>query len=179
MLGGGLLSGVIGRLSGWLCDRYGARWLIILGTAILAAATFALSLATARTPVWLLAVEYSLVMGVGMGLIATPALTHGVNPLTPQLYPHGIAFVSTFQQVAGAAGNASLITVLVVFAGSTEGARQGDATGIRASLWVAGGIACAAFVLSMFIKQDRPHRSEELPVAGDAALQAQLTQKER
>jgi DHA2 family lincomycin resistance protein-like MFS transporter len=173
MLGGGLLSGVIGRLSGWLCDRYGARWLITIGTATLAVGTFALSLATAGTPVWLLAGEYSLAMGAGIGLIATPALTHAVDPLTPQLYPHGIAFVSTFQQVAGAAGNALLITVVVVFAGSTEGARHGDATGIRASLLAAGGIACAAFVLSIFIEPNRPDSSEER-----SAAQAQLIPEE-
>ncbi|WP_233425613.1 DHA2 family efflux MFS transporter permease subunit [Jiangella alkaliphila] len=153
MLGGGVLSGVVGRVSGRLCDRYGPRWLMTPGAAILTLATFTFGLSISQGPVWLLAVQYALIVGLGMGLIATPALTNGTNPLEPQLYPHGIAFVSTFQQVAGAAGNAFLVTVMTVYAGSAAGAHQGDAAGIRASMWVAAGIALIALVLSLFVRR--------------------------
>lgn len=154
MLGGGVLSGVVGRIAGRLSDRYGARRLMVPGAALLTLASFTFGLSIAQAPVWLLAVQYALIIGVAMGLIATPALANATNPLQPELYPHGIAFVSTFQQVAGAAGNAFLVTVMTVFAGSIAGAHQGDAAGIRASLWAAAGIALAAFVLSLFVRRE-------------------------
>lgn len=150
MLGGGVFSGIMGQVSGRLCERFAPRSLMIVGTAILAAATGSFAFADTGTPLWLLALMYAALMGGGMGMIATPALVNATGPLEPTMYSHGIAFISTFQQVAGAAGGALLISI-AAWAGGGAGAAS-SAAGLRASFISATVIGGFAFAASLLMK---------------------------
>jgi DHA2 family lincomycin resistance protein-like MFS transporter len=150
MLGGGVLSGVMGRVSGRLCEKYQSRSLMLIGTGILTVSTGSFALADTNTPMWILALMYAALMGGGMGFIATPAITNATAPLPPTMYSHGIAFLSTFQQVAGAAGAALLISISAWAGGGAEAA--GSADGLRASFLAATIIGLSSFVAALFVK---------------------------
>ena len=73
----------------------------------------ALTQVGATTPVPLL-LGIHLVLSTGLAFLFTPAFTTALNPLTPKLYSHGSAILSTLQQVAGAAGVALLVTIMTL-----------------------------------------------------------------
>jgi len=73
---------IVGPISGYLSDRYGARFLATAGLLISAGALLALATVTSTTPYWILAV-YMALMGSGSGLFGSPnanALMSAVKP---------------------------------------------------------------------------------------------------
>ncbi|SDS57260.1 MDR family MFS transporter [Microlunatus soli] len=175
MLPGGILMAIMGPIIGRLYDRYGPKVLMMIGTGLLSLMLVAFAVSDENTPLWLLGVQYALMMGAGMGMIMTPAMTNGLNPLPPHLYSHGSATLMTLQQVAGAAGTALLIAIMAIRTGAL--ARSGvDALhaqlgGIHASFLVGAVAAAIAFVLSAFVTKSAPVEgaghgaSESEPVA--------------
>jgi MFS transporter, DHA2 family, lincomycin resistance protein len=150
MLGGGVLSGVMGRVSGWLCDHYNPKMITLIGTTILTASVVSFAFSDAHTPVWRLVLQYALMMGGGNGLITTPSLTNATASLPAALNSHGIAFISTFQQVVGAAGGAGLVTVLAIVGGPNP-ARSGEAAGLSAAFLTAAAVALAALIMTFLV----------------------------
>ncbi len=113
LLPGGLLMGLLGPVVGRLFDRYGPRALSVTGSSLLVLCMLGLSRVDVATPVVLL-LGLHLLFSLGLACLFTPAFTTGLNPLPPHLYSHGSATIATLQQVAGAAGTALLITIMVV-----------------------------------------------------------------
>ena len=160
MLPGGALMAVMGPIVGRLYDRHGPRALMLTGTGLLTAMLLAFALSTENTPIWLLGLQYAIMMGAGMGMIMTPAMTNGLNPLPPHLYSHGSATLMTLQQVAGAAGAAALIAIMAVrstaLAGHGVDKLHAELGGIHASFLVGAVAAAVALVLSAFITRALP-----------------------
>ena len=160
MLPGGVLMAIMGPVIGRLYDRYGPRGLMMTGTGLLALMLVAFTFSTEHTPLWLLGLQYAIMMGAGMGMIMTPAMTNGLNPLPPHLYSHGSATLMTLQQVAGAAGTALLIAIMAarasVLARTGTDALHAQLGGIHASFIVGAVAAAIAFVLSMFVTRAVP-----------------------
>src|SRR6478672_11426521 len=90
LMPGGLVMGLLGPRVGSLFDQYGARVLVVPGSALL--------------------------LGVlaAFATIFTPVFTTGLGALPPHLYPHGSAVLGTLQQVAAAIGTAVVVTILSV-----------------------------------------------------------------
>jgi DHA2 family lincomycin resistance protein-like MFS transporter len=160
LLPGGVVMAILSPITGRLYDRYGPRGLMLTGTGLLSVMLATMIFTTTHSPVWMLAVQYAIMIGAGMGLLMTPAMTNGLNPLPPHLYSHGSATLMTLQQVAGAAGTALLIALLSLRAGIL--ARSG-ATALEAQLggfhlaFLAAAIAAAgAFTLSLFVTRAVP-----------------------
>ncbi len=157
LLPGGALMAVMSPITGRLYDRYGPRGLMLTGTGLLAGMLVMMAFTTLHTPVWLLAAQYAVMIGGGFGLMMTPAMTNGLNPLPPRLYSHGSAALMTLQQVAGAAGAALLIALLAVrstaLARTGVPALQAQLGGFRLAFVAAAVAAGSAFVLSLFVSR--------------------------
>ncbi|MFB7642398.1 DHA2 family efflux MFS transporter permease subunit [Peribacillus butanolivorans] len=125
MLPGALLMGLLSPAVGKLFDRFGAKWLTIIGIAIIIISTLGFIDLTDSTSYTFL-VLMSTVRRIGMAMFLMPIQTAGLNQLPSSLYAHGTAISNTIRQVAGAIGTALLVTVMT---NSTKNHLQDLATG--------------------------------------------------
>nr|WP_051353330.1 MDR family MFS transporter [Thalassobacillus devorans] len=154
LLPGAVLMGLMNPVTGRLFDRFGARWLAIIGLSILVITTFMFSRITPETTfVYLATVNAARMFSISM--IMMPVTTAGLNQLPNQLMPHGSAMNNTMRQVAGAVGTALLVSVMTTQAEPSEGV-TGLIHGVNVSFIVAGIIAIVGLVLSFFIRNSRP-----------------------
>lgn len=111
MLPQAIVTGIMMPISGKLFDRYGAKWLTVIGLIIVSGCTFMLSRLTLDTP-------YNTVMlimavrGFGNGLAMMPMQTEGLNSIPRELTARATALSTTIRQVSGSLGIAVLTTVL-------------------------------------------------------------------
>ncbi|MGW9265836.1 MDR family MFS transporter [Gordonia terrae] len=111
LLPGGLVMGLLAPFVGALFDKVGARPLVLPGTIAVSAGTWLLTTLDAGSSLGMvIAAHVILSAGIAFGL--TPLMTSALGSLSPELYSHGSATVSTIQQVAGAAGTALFITLM-------------------------------------------------------------------
>lgn len=158
LLPGGLLMGFLGPIVGRLVDARGARFVLIPGTIITAAALWSMGLFTEHTQIWQVLVTH-LVLSIGLAGTFTPLFTASLGSLPPRLASYGSAMISTVQQVAGAAGTALFVTVMTVISTSIAGTGDIDghalAAGARVAFLVGGVISTAGAVLAWFVR-DQP-----------------------
>ncbi|WP_081756864.1 DHA2 family efflux MFS transporter permease subunit [Gorillibacterium massiliense] len=168
MLPGAVLMGVLMPLAGKLFDRFGAKWLAIIGLVITIITTIGFIDLTDST-----SYTYLLLMStgrrIGISLLMMPLQTAGLNQLPPKLEAHGNAITNTVRQVAGAMGTSLLVTVMTdrtkahltdtmaagLASGMTEKQLKLDAMiqGINDAYVVIVGFVVIALLLSFFIKR--------------------------
>lgn len=111
MLPGALLMGLMMPIAGRLFDRFGAKWLSIIGIVITIVTTIGFTSLTDST-----SYTYLLLLStgrrIGMALFMMPITTAGLNQLPSSLHAHGTAISNTVKQVSGAIGTALLVTIL-------------------------------------------------------------------
>ena len=184
LLPGGLLMGLLGPTVGKLFDRYGPKALTTGGAAVLTFTMWRFSTVDATTPLWLL-VGLHVLMMVALACLFTPSFTTALNPLPPYLYSHGSAILATLQQVAGAAGAALLVAIMVSRTATLIEAGQPELTalngGLNLSFLVAAAVSVGAIVLAAFMRNPKPepagpeHSTDDLDVevgTPDRAVQA-------
>ncbi|WP_189028350.1 DHA2 family efflux MFS transporter permease subunit [Paenibacillus albidus] len=167
LLPGSLLMGVLMPVTGKLFDRYGAKWLSIIGLLITIATTLSFMNLTDSTSYTYL-VLMSTGRRVGMAMFLMPIQTAGLNQLPNKLNAHGTAISNTIRQVAGAIGTSLLVTVMTsrttahlqdMMASGTQGATQehmvmeASIQGINDSYLVIVAIGIIGLLLSFFIKR--------------------------
>ncbi len=101
LLPGGILNGIMSPINGRLFDRFGPKWLVLLGFIIASTALWVFSNIEVGTSVEMIIGVYMCLM-LGTSMVMMPAQTNGLNQLDTELYPHGSAIINTMQQVAGA-----------------------------------------------------------------------------
>ncbi|GAA4676398.1 DHA2 family efflux MFS transporter permease subunit [Pseudonocardia yuanmonensis] len=148
VLPGGLVMGLLGPFVGRLYDRVGARPLVIPGTAVLALSLWGFTTVGASTPVGML-IGLHVLLVIGLSFMFTPLMTDALGRLPGELDSHGSAILATLQQVAGAAGTALFVTLMVVFA-ATPGVAA-DVAGARAAFLCAAVIATVALPVSLLV----------------------------
>jgi EmrB/QacA subfamily drug resistance transporter len=168
MLPGALVMGFLMPITGKLFDRFGAKWLAIIGMIITICTTLGFVNLTDST-----SYTYLLLMStarrIGMALLLMPIQTAGLNQLPNRLNAHGTAISNTTRQVAGAVGTSLLVTVMttrtqthmqdLMASGGTEGTTQAQMVteasiqGINDAYLVIVGIGLVGLVLSFFIKR--------------------------
>ncbi|NHM31290.1 DHA2 family efflux MFS transporter permease subunit [Neobacillus terrae] len=111
LLPGGVVMGIMSPITGRLFDKYGARWLAIIGLGITLVTTYALTKLEMGTP-------YSYVLWVytarmfGMSILMMPIFTAGLNDLGLSLNKYGTAMINTLRMVAGAIGMAFFVSIM-------------------------------------------------------------------
>jgi EmrB/QacA subfamily drug resistance transporter len=167
MLPGALLMGLMSPAVGKLFDRFGAKWLSIIGIAIILVTTYTFTNLTDSTSYTHLILMYA-GRRIGMALFLMPIQTAGLNQLPASLHAHGTAISNTARQVAGAIGTSLLITIMTnrtkdhlqdMMAGGPSGESQAhlmmeaSIQGIGDTYFAIMVIGLVSLVLSFFIKK--------------------------
>ncbi len=174
MLPGALLMGIMMPVTGRLFDRFGAKWLSIIGMAITIATTIGFVNLTDSTSYTYL-VLMSTGRRFGMAMFLMPITTAGLNQLPARLNAHGTAISNTIKQVAGAIGTSLLITVMTTstkshlqdtIAAGGSGTKEhmimeASIQGINDAYLVIIGIGIVGLLLSFFIKRAGQAEEEE------------------
>ncbi|ASK61698.1 MFS transporter [Virgibacillus phasianinus] len=172
LLPGAIISGIMSPITGKLFDKIGARPLALVGLAIIAITTYFFTDLTDTTSYTYMMVLYSGRM-IGISMIMMPIMTAGLNVLPQKLYSHGNAMSNTLRQVSGAIGTAFLITVMsnqttdhfkeIVPKTGVQSKEQlahlknlATIDGINDAFMVATVFALIGFVLSFWIKRNKP-----------------------
>lgn len=111
LLPGALIMGLMMPITGKLFDRFGAKWLAVIGLIITIVTTIGFIDLTDSTSYTYL-VLMSTGRRIGMALFLMPIQTAGLNQLPSRLNAHGTAISNTIRQVAGAIGTSLLVTIM-------------------------------------------------------------------
>ncbi|SFJ69468.1 drug resistance transporter, EmrB/QacA subfamily [Paenibacillus sp. UNC496MF] len=164
LLPGALVMGFLMPVAGRLFDRFGAKWLAVIGMAITIVTTLGFIDLTDAT-----SYSYLVLMStgrrIGMALLLMPIQTAGLNQLPSRLNAHGTAISNTIRQVAGAVGTSLLVTIMTdrtkahltdMAAAGTKDSQEhliveASIQGINDAYVVIIGIGVLALLLSFFI----------------------------
>lgn len=152
LLPGAIVMGVMNPVTGTLFDKYGAKWLLRTGFAILTVTTFFFANLSQDTTFTYLAVLNAIRM-VGIAMVMMPSTTLGLNQLPNHLISHGTAMNNTFRQISGAVGTAVLVTITITAASGDS--VSGEIHGVNIAFLVAGCIAAFGLLLSFAIRDPK------------------------
>ncbi|KAF4326229.1 hypothetical protein G195_000372 [Phytophthora kernoviae 00238/432] len=170
LLPGSLLNGFLSPVMGRLFDKFGPKWLVIIGLAIV---TIVLFMYTGITPTTTLGkiITLHVFMMIGISMIMMPAQTNGLNQLPPDFYPHGTAIMNTLQQVSGAIGTAVAVSILsagqtsflrgVTNPESPENQLAGFTSGVQNAFVFALVLAVIGLITSLFVKRVKVGAQQE------------------
>lgn len=169
LLPGGLINGLLSPVMGTLFDRFGPRWLVPPGLAIISLAIWLMSRLTASESVWYMIILYCALL-IGMAMVMMPVSTTGLNQLPKRLYPHGTAIMNTLQQVSGGIGTAVFVGIMVSGQQSylnrvsdPEAPQQilnAMISGLQLAFLITMIVALGAFILSFFLKRTSAPKEE-------------------
>ena len=156
LLPGGLIMGLLAPCVGRIYDRVGPTVLLIVGSSIVSADLWAMTMLDENTAfLWVLAAHVAL--SIGLALLFTPLFTASLGSLKPELYSHGSAIVGTVQQLAGAAGTALFVTVMsaqaATFSASGASNESATAAGIRIAFTYGAVISLFAIPAAFFVRK--------------------------
>ncbi|WP_416729712.1 DHA2 family efflux MFS transporter permease subunit [Fictibacillus sp. JL2B1089] len=155
LLPGALITGLLSPITGRLFDKFGARWLAIIGLTIITGSSFAFASLSPTTSFTFLTVMYGIRM-FGLAMVMMPVATAGLNRLPKRLIPHGAAMDNTMKMIAASVGTAILVTVMTTTA-ETAGARpeitHPDMYGANMAFIVVSVLSLIGLVISFFIKE--------------------------
>ena len=159
LMPGAIIMGIMSPITGRLFDKYGARWLAIIGLTIVVITTFMFANLSEQTSFIYMATVNGIRM-FGIAMVMMPVTTAGLNQLNPSLIPHGTAMNNTMRQVAGSVGTALLVTVMTNQSIPQEGI-PGLIHGVNVSFIVAGIFAIIALILAFFVRNTQPKLETE------------------
>lgn len=166
MLPGALLMGLLSPAVGKLFDRFGAKWLSVIGITIILVTTYTFTDLSDSTSYMHLILMYA-GRRIGMALFLMPLQTAGLNQLPSSLHSHGTAISNTARQVAGAIGTSLLVTIMtsrtkdhlqVIMMEDTDSSKahmimEASIAGINDTYFAIMIIGAVSLVLSFFIKK--------------------------
>ncbi|HLQ96570.1 MAG TPA: MDR family MFS transporter [Pseudogracilibacillus sp.] len=161
ILPGALINGMMSPITGKIFDRYGAKWLAVIGFTIITLSTFAFTNLGIGTSILTITILYAIRM-FGISMVMMPATTAGLNQLKDSLIPHGIAMTNTLRQVAASIGTAVIITVMTISSASAESnpaIHHPSIHGANIAFMVLTVISAAGIFLSFFIEKRVPKKT--------------------
>ncbi|SDD56655.1 MFS transporter, DHA2 family, lincomycin resistance protein [Paenibacillus sp. UNCCL117] len=169
MLPGGILMGIMSPITGRLFDKFGAKWLAIVGLALIGNTLWQFASITLSTSYSTIMIMNTLLM-LGISMLMMPVMTNALNELPPALYAHGTAIISTLQQVSGAVGTALLVTIMTISsAGYAANAGNVPAAelkalsliaGMRSAFLLAFALVALAWLASFLLKRAVPPQGD-------------------
>ncbi|MFD2761725.1 MDR family MFS transporter [Lentibacillus juripiscarius] len=113
LLPGAVVIGIMSPITGRLFDKFGAKWLALIGLSIVSVTTFMFTRLSIDTSFTYLSVIYAIRM-FGLSFTLMPVMTSALNQLPPKWYAHGSAVANTLQQISAAIGTAILVTLVAM-----------------------------------------------------------------
>ncbi|MDP4084099.1 MAG: DHA2 family efflux MFS transporter permease subunit [Bacillota bacterium] len=171
LLPGGIVMGIMSPITGKLFDKYGAKWLAVIGLAVTIITTYALANLRTDTTFSYVVWIYTARM-FGMSILMMPIFTAGLNDLSLELNKYGTAMINTLRMVAGAIGMAFFVSIMtntgtkyvkntviqkhIIPTDKIHMAtiiNQGTVKGINDAFLIATYMTIVAFVLAFFIRR--------------------------
>jgi MFS transporter, DHA2 family, lincomycin resistance protein len=151
LLPGAIINAVLSPTAGKLFDKFGAKPMFIVGTALIAISMFAVLDLTSTTSVLFIVIR-TIVLRIGLAFITMPLNTAALNSLPRELASHGSAVNNTVRQIAGAVGTAVIVTIYStqLTKAMTESVTSPLATAAGNTYFYMFLVACLAFVLAWF-----------------------------
>lgn len=163
ILPGALVNGMMSPITGLIFDRFGARWLSVIGFTIITVTTFAFSNLSVETSMFMVMLLYAIRM-FGISMVMMPATTAGLNQLPKELIPHGTAMTNTMRQVAASIGTAIVITVMTTTGAAAEhkpNIPYPMIHGVNVAFMIITVLSAIGIVLSFFIKKGNTSVEEQ------------------
>lgn len=159
LLPGSSINAILAPFIGKNFEKIGAKTLLTIGFALafIGSILFIFSLKADAT-LWQV-IGSHIVFFAGISFIIMPAQTNGLNQLPRQLYSDGSAVMNTLQQIAGAAGTAVAITLMVqgqkIFMSENPQSAPTEmiAAGTNHVFHYIAGIALIGFISTFFVKR--------------------------
>ena len=120
--------------AGRLTDSIGAKWVAVVGFAIVGIATIPFALATTTTNDWLL-MGALVVRGFGLGAVLIPVMTVAFVGLDRSDVPHASILTRVSQQIGGSFGVAVLAVLLEGAVASAAPTLAGAASAFDRAFW--------------------------------------------
>jgi len=155
-------------LAGRLTDRIGAKWVTVVGFAIVGLATIPFALATPTTNQWFL-MGALVVRGFGLGAVTIPIMTVAYVGLDRVDVPHASILTRIAQQVGGSFGVALLAVILQSTITRLGGDGTATAHAFDQAFWWAIGFTVVAIVVSLVLLPARPATTVSTPKAAAVA----------
>ncbi|MEI7028035.1 DHA2 family efflux MFS transporter permease subunit [Paenibacillus sp. y28] len=171
MLPGGIIMGIMSPITGRLFDKFGAKWLAVVGLTLIGNTLWQFAYLNLSTSYSTIMIFNTLLM-LGISMLMMPVMTNALNELPPALYTHGTAIISTLQQVAGAIGTALLVTMMTNssrrFLESAEATTDqsmlkilAQMAGMKSAFLLAFGLVTMAWLTAFFLKRAVPPQGME------------------
>ena len=160
LLPGAILMGLMSVVTGRLYDKYGAKWLSLIGFSLIVVTSIMLGMLSESTSYYYVMVMYT-VRAFAVAMVNMPIATAGLNSLPRVLISHGTAVANALRTVAGSIGTALLVTIMSLVALKEQQAgshmKHSMIVGIDYAFYTAAIIAFIGLVLSWFIKNEKPN----------------------
>lgn len=157
MMPGGLVDGFMAPVSGRIYDKFGGKYLLVIGSIIICSSLFYLSFLTRATEVPEI-IAALCVLSLGVPFVMTSAQTGGLNSLPPKFYPHGTAVLNTVQQIAASVGSSFFIMIMsrgqnkyILLHQVAADSAQALAYGIRSAYSIGSLFAIPAVVMALYM----------------------------
>lgn len=159
LLPGSALNAALAPFVGKNFNKLGAKKLLPIGFTLtfIGSILFVLTV-TSDAPVWQI-IGSNMVFFAGIAFIIMPAQTNGLNQLPRNLYSDGSAVMNTLQQIAGAAGTAVAVTLMIqgqkAYLSEYPSAALGEslAAGTNYAFYFIAGIALIGLISTFFVKK--------------------------
>jgi MFS family permease len=183
----GMLIGA-GQIASRLMTRVAPRWIMAPGFVVAALGMLLLTQLDVDTSYLLLVLPAELLLGVGLGMAFTPAMSLATHNVQPQDAGVASAMINASQQLGGSIGTALLNTVaasataawLVSHGGNPALASQAAVHGYAIAMWWTVGILLlAALVVVLSVNTGRLGAEEGTAQAGAAERQPDLEKSRR
>ena len=145
LLPGAILMGIMSPISGRLFDRFGVRWLAVVGFSLMTTALIMFALLHDESPLSRVMIAFSLHM-LGISTLMMPLITAGINALPRRLIAQGTAVNNTLRMIGGSIFTALMVSVVTMVAQLTPGA---SSVALLKGLNVTFGIAALFALLGL------------------------------
>ena len=157
LMPGAIVMGIMNPITGKLFDKFGARYLTLIGLAILTLGTFGLSFLSVDTSRGYIILLYSIRM-FGIAMLMMPLTTSGLNSLHRNLYSHGNAANNTLRQMAASIGTSIIITLMSKSAASSglTNPLKAQVYGMNVSFASTAALTLVGLIIAFFVvKKDQ------------------------
>ena len=174
MVPGAVTITIMGPFSGRMSDRFGSRWLTVVGMAISGGALVFFSTLTIDSPPYHVVLGMA-VQGLGMGIFSSPNTSAIMSSIRREEYGIASAFLNMTRTTANLSGVALATTMVTLTMGSLGyepnlaavsevGVRAAFVTGLGRAFLLAGVLVFIAMVLAAFRGEKRLEPEEAIDV---------------
>ncbi|MFC3899675.1 MDR family MFS transporter [Aliicoccus persicus] len=164
ILPGAFIMGLIMPIAGYIFDRYGIKYLTILGSGMLLITSVMMAFLDENSSFWAITIIYTLRL-VSVGFAMMPLTTYAMNSISNRLIPDGTALNNTMRQIGASLFTAIMVTIMTLIPASIDGASpsiESQVLGVNATFLFSGFLALLALIMAFFLKELKDIPEEDI-----------------